>query len=57
MKKCPKCGKELVEITYPFNSMLNEEQFDAVKAGDYYCEKCQASTLPNGCSYFWESEL
>ncbi len=56
--KCPDCDNELEEIVLPLNSMLNEDQFESVKAGDFVCYNCP----PNGRSkspykYFWKSEL
>lgn len=38
MKKCPQCKGPLEYV--PMSRNLNSEQWDAVKAGDYYCEHC-----------------
>ena len=55
---CPQCGEPLQRVRQSENSMLNSEQFDAIRAGDYFCEGCP----PNGRSrtaycYWWESEV
>ena len=55
---CPACGNALRLVKQSENSPLNEYQFDSVKAGDYYCEKCtgdqaQGSTF----RYWWTREL
>lgn len=57
--KCPQCGGELQRVRQESPRMLNDYQFDAVKAGDWYCESCP----PNGRSalnkyaYFWQHEV
>ena len=35
---CPKCGNELERVKQSYPAMLNSDQFDAIKAGDWYCE-------------------
>ena len=57
LRECPNCGRELVKVVRPHNSMLNEEQFDSVKAGDYFCTQCKDETTRTGYKYFWEFEL
>lgn len=37
--RCPICGETLIEVRQSEPKMLNSEQFDSVKAGDYYCSK------------------
>ena len=37
--------------------MLNSEQFDSVKPGDWYCDSCKGLEAGTGFKYFWESEL
>lgn len=56
-KKCPKCKSELKCVTNPCGSMLNDEQFDAIKAGDYYCDSCHGNRSDSGFRYFWKKEL
>ncbi len=59
---CPSCNGPLaiVEQTQHF---LNSEQFDATKAGDYFCSKCPASagqageSKTTGYAYFWARQL
>ena len=54
---CPLCKGPLHEVHYNRDSMLNRYQFDAVKAGDYYCESCKGTEAATGFKYFWKSEL
>ena len=37
--------------------MLNSDQFDSVKAGDWFCCSCKGSEASTGFKYFWASEL
>lgn len=53
--KCPNCSAYLKKVRYDPNSMLNADQFDAVKRGDWFCEKCADSG--ETYRYFWESDL
>jgi hypothetical protein len=53
-KECFDCGKPL-EWTGSGLGYLNSDQWDAVKAGDYY-RKCEYATHPNGNCYFWDTE-
>ena len=57
MEQCPKCNGPLKEVTYQSNSMLNRDQFDAVRAGDFYCTSCKGSESSSGYKYFWLREL
>ena len=57
-RKCPNCGGELFAVTRPSDSYLSPDQFDAVRAGDFYCMKCPSNDRGNtGYWYFWEREL
>lgn len=56
--KCPQCKEELEVVCNSFGSMLNDDQFDAQKAGDYCCKKCPDNKRGHsGYCYFWEEEL
>jgi hypothetical protein len=59
--RCPGCGKKLQLVTQGPNSMLNKDQFDSVKAGDFYCETCPlrpGKVIANsGYAYYWSNEL
>lgn len=58
MKTCPQCGRELERVRQSENSPLNRDQFDAVKAGDWYCLACPSNDRGNlPYSYFWDYEL
>ena len=37
---CPQCRGSLVAVRQPASSPLNRDQWDAQKAGDYYCRSC-----------------
>ena len=47
--RCPDCGARLMVVHYPAGSMLNEEQWESVRAGDFYCDSCNA--------HYWQREL
>lgn len=52
---CPQCSASLREVRQSADSMLNAEQFDAAKLGDWFCSNC----APQGerYRYFWNREL
>lgn len=37
---CPTCKTALKEVVQDSHSLLNSDQFDALKPGDWYCETC-----------------
>jgi len=54
---CPQCGGKLQEVLQSASSLLNEEQFDANKAGDYFCTKCPSNGRSHTpYAYFWRRE-
>lgn len=57
MYKCPECDKILKPVVQRIGSWMNEEQFDAVKAGDYYCQDCKGDRGNTGFRYYWKIEL
>jgi hypothetical protein len=54
---CPACGTELREVLYPPGSLLNRDQWNTVKAGDYYCIICTSDRCATGYRYYWKREL
>lgn len=50
---CPDCGNRLKKVFQSSPRMLNSYQFDAVKAGDFYCDKCKSDKAESGFKYFW----
>lgn len=52
---CPECGEELNIV--PDSKCLNPEQYDSVKAGDYYCTNCKGDRGKTGFRYYWKEEL
>ena len=62
MIKCPNCGGELGRVNRPFDSLLNDDQFDAIRAGDWYCTQCPedigtAHKAKSGYAYFWDKDV
>jgi uncharacterized protein YbaR (Trm112 family) len=55
--KCPECRNPLEEVKYNSSSVLNEEQFMSIRAGDYYCKNCNGTRGKTGYKYFWKREL
>lgn len=57
-KACPQCGRQIHLVKRSPDSPLNQDQFDAVKAGDYYCDHCPSNDRGHKpYCYWWESEL
>lgn len=56
LKKCPRCGGNL--CTVPPSKWLNSDQWQASKAGDYYCVFCPGNGrgAMDFC-YWWEHEI
>lgn len=56
---CPGCNGKLERVRQSGPRWLNDDQFDAVKAGDWYC----VSGCPDngrgksGCAYYWDHEV
>lgn len=53
---CPDCGKPLEKVRYR-GGYLNEDQFDSIRAGDWYCTSCKGDRSATGYRYFWDREL
>ncbi len=51
--RCPQCGGDISSV--PRSAYLNSEQWDSVKAGDFYCKKCKSDQCATGFKY-WNSE-
>lgn len=50
---CPVCRGPLKEVTNT-GGWMNAEQFDASKAGDFYCEKCPSNGRSNADKFcYW----
>lgn len=55
---CPECKHPLCRVVQSHSGKLNQDQFDAVKAGDYVCEAgCRGGRGKSGLRYYWEREL
>lgn len=57
MCMCPDCNEKVFKVKQSENSMLNREQFDAAKAGDWFCVKCASDVSHTGYKYFWDNEV
>jgi hypothetical protein len=53
---CPECGKALRPVHYT-GGYLNRDQWEAVRAGDWFCESCKGTRSGSGYRYFWNGEL
>jgi len=54
---CPECSNPLEKVIYPAYKMLNEYQWDSIKAGDYFCIHCKSDAAKSGYKYFWERDI
>lgn len=54
---CPRCNKLLQKVRQESESMLNHDQWDSVKAGDWFCECHNNGRGHAPYAYFWNSEL
>lgn len=54
---CPNCGRTLYKVTRPKSSVLNDDQFDAIRAGDWYCTNCTGFQSNTGYRYWWRWEV
>jgi hypothetical protein len=57
MYNCPRCKGKLLRVRNPPDSMLNDYQFDAIRAGDWYCTHCSGNEAASGYKYWWQSDL
>ena len=56
---CPKCDTPLLKVKQKSGSPLNADQFDSIKAGDWYCTECPGNGrgVQEDVAYFWEREV
>ncbi len=54
---CPQCGGRLESVDYPADSILNRDQFDSCRAGDWYCTNCKGTEAKSGYKYWWDKDL
>ena len=57
--RCPQCGYTLRTVFQSPDSSLNQYRFDAIKAGDYYCDVCPPNnrSSSNRYCYWWRREV
>jgi hypothetical protein len=53
---CPDCARPLQKVRYE-GGYLNEDQFDSIRAGDWFCEKCPKLDPPKRYRYFWNRDI
>lgn len=54
---CPTCRGPLEAVRYEQGSMINREQFDSIRAGDWYCTACPGTEAKSGYKYWWDKDL
>jgi ribosomal protein L37AE/L43A len=54
---CPDCNTKLKTVRRFSGSYLSQDQFDAVKAGDYYCPNCNDEATKSKFKFFWKRDL
>jgi hypothetical protein len=57
MPNCPLCGQPLKRVIQSPYSSLNNDQFDASKAGDWYCGCSNNERGNRAYAYFWDYEV
>jgi hypothetical protein len=56
--KCPACSGEIKRVRPSPGSSLNRDQFDSIKAGDYFCPTCPSNDRgKQPLCYWWTREL
>lgn len=55
--RCPNCDRKLIEV--PRHSRtLNDDQYNSIKAGDWWCETCPDNNRGTaGFCYWWDHEI
>ena len=53
---CPKCGGTLHRVVYS-GGVFNRDQWESMRAGDWYCETCPDRAEGVRYRYFWNSEI
>ena len=55
---CPNCQKRLKAVHFDPQSMLNRDQFESIKAGDWFCSTCTGDRgKRTGYRYYWDREV
>lgn len=54
---CPTCKAPLHVVRQSPHSMLNAEQFDAVKPGVWFCDRCNDPESHTGRKYWWNRQI
>jgi hypothetical protein len=55
-ERCPDCKRPLQKVRYP-GGYLNEDQWDSMRAGDWFCEECPSLPVTKKYRYFWNRDL
>ena len=54
---CPICQKKLELVEQPASSLLNEEQWKAIRCGDWFCRCCPPLLDGDKYRYFWNEDV
>lgn len=55
---CPQCAKLLAPVKQDLPQMLNADQFDSIRAGDWFCDTCTGNRSKHGgYRYYWDREV
>jgi hypothetical protein len=58
MPRCPTCGGELERVRIPEGCMFNRDQWESMRAGDWYCETCPDNgRAKSGVCHWWDHEV
>lgn len=56
MPDCPTCGTKLERV--PDSKWLNPDQYNSIKAGDWFCTVCPDNNRGHTCyCYWWAREI
>jgi hypothetical protein len=56
IKKCPQCRNKLERV--PDSKWMNSDQWEASKAGDWFCKTCPDNgRSSSGLCYWWNREI
>ena len=55
--RCPECGVSMERVEQGSPRMLNADQYDAIKPGDWFCRHCPGDRGKSGYLYLWNREV
>ena len=59
VRRCPQCKEAVRRVVQSLGSLLNADQWNATKAGDWLCVSCPSNGRGKSLygRYLWESEV